>query len=95
MGKAKPVVKKHGCQNQCGEGCDCSNTIEQCVFCTQCTENVPNLSQCDYCTNRATLECEGCHDLFWCMKHEDAQSGKCDTCRDTDEDEDEDEDEDN
>lgn len=74
--------KLHLCSNQCGETCDCGNSKEKCTYCSNCTEDVPDISQCDYCLNRATLACESCEELFVCVDHEDAQPGGCDQCKD-------------
>lgn len=84
----------HECENLCGETCDCDGKKGKCTYCSNCTDDVTALSQCDYCTNRATLECEGCGDLFWCVDHEDSQPDMCDTCRIEEESEEKEEEED-
>lgn len=75
------MPRSHQCQNDCGEICDCGKTAKDCTGCKACTENVPALSQCDYCTKRATYECPGCKDLFWCADHSDMANDGCDSCR--------------
>jgi len=86
----------HLCNNQCGNKCDCGKPRD-CHFCQECTFDVSPLSQCEYCTFRATLGCEDCDDLCWCVTHEDG-GPVCDSCqsvRDNEEEEEEEEDENN
>lgn len=74
------MPRTHDCQNKCGETCDCGNLESKCTYCQSCL-NADISAQCDYCTNRATLECPGCEDLFWCVEHESEVDNGCDTCR--------------
>lgn len=72
--------KTHDCANKCGEKCDCDKSKSNCEGCKDCTDCSATI-QCDYCTKKATLECPGCEDLFWCVDHEDQVDHGCDSCR--------------